>query len=167
MQGEDKGEGGEGEEVRMKVIIGSDHGGYNLKSKVISHLSSKGYEVIDVGCNDESSVDYPDYGHTVGEKVLLGEGEFGIVICGTGIGISIAANKVKGVRCALLSDCFSAKMARAHNDANVIALGARVLGEGLAIEILDSFLSSSFEGGRHEKRVGKIEKKGVGKQWEN
>lgn len=138
------------------IAIGSDHGGYALKQVIISHLADRGIEFRDFGTYSEESCDYPDYGEAVGRAVASGECERGIVVCGTGIGISIAANKVRGVRCALCGDCFSAQMAREHNDANVLALGARVLGAGLALKIVDTFLDSSFAGGRHERRVAKL-----------
>ena len=136
--------------------IGSDHGGYALKQEIMKHLSERGIAYRDYGTYSEESCDYPDYGAAVGRAVAAGECERGIVVCGTGIGISIAANKVRGVRCALCGDCFSAQMAREHNDANVLALGARVLGAGLALKIVDTFLDSSFAGGRHERRVAKL-----------
>ena len=136
--------------------IGSDHGGYELKRAVMRHLAERGIEYRDFGTFSSESCDYPDYGEAVGRAVASGECERGIVICGTGIGISISANKVRGVRCALCGDCYSAQMAREHNDANMLALGARVLGEGLALKIVDTFLDSSFLGGRHARRVGKI-----------
>ena len=136
--------------------IGSDHGGYALKQEIMKHLSERGIAYRDYGTYSEESCDYPDYGEAVGRAVASGECERGIVVCGTGIGISIAANKVRGVRCALCGDCFSAQMAREHNDANVLALGARVLGEGLALKIVDTFLDSAFAGGRHERRVAKL-----------
>lgn len=136
--------------------IGSDHGGYALKQEIMKHLSERGIAYRDYGTYSEESCDYPDYGEAVGRAVASGECERGIVVCGTGIGISIAANKVRGVRCALCGDCFSAQMAREHNDANVLALGARVLGPGLALKIVDTFLDSSFAGGRHERRVAKL-----------
>ncbi len=136
--------------------IGSDHGGYALKQEIMKHLSERGIAYRDYGTYSEESCDYPDYGEAVGRAVASGECERGIVVCGTGIGISIAANKVRGVRCALCGDCFSAQMAREHNDANVLALGARVLGAGLALKIVDTFLDSSFAGGRHERRVAKL-----------
>lgn len=140
----------------MKIGLGSDHGGLKLKEEVKKHLSERGIEFVDYGTDSEESVDYPDYGKKVGEAVVSGECDKGIVICGTGIGISIAANKVKGVICALCGDTFSAKMAREHNNSNMLALGERVLGVGLALEILDTWLDSEFVGGRHERRVGKI-----------
>ncbi|MFR6023904.1 MAG: ribose 5-phosphate isomerase B [Oscillospiraceae bacterium] len=136
--------------------IGSDHGGYALKQEIMKHLSERGIAYRDYGTYSEESCDYPDYGEAVGRAVASGECERGIVVCGTGIGISIAANKVRGVRCALCGDCFSAQMAREHNDANVLALGARVLGAGLALKIVDTFLDSAFAGGRHERRVAKL-----------
>ena len=136
--------------------IGSDHGGYALKQEIMKHLSERGIAYRDYGTYSEESCDYPDYGEAVGRAVASGECERGIVVCGTGIGISIAGNKVRGVRCALCGDCFSAQMAREHNDANVLALGARVLGAGLALKIVDTFLDSSFAGGRHERRVAKL-----------
>ena len=122
----------------------------------MKHLSERGIAYRDYGTYSDESCDYPDYGEAVGRAVASGECERGIVVCGTGIGISIAANKVRGVRCALCGDCFSAQMAREHNDANVLALGARVLGAGLALKIVDTFLDSAFAGGRHERRVAKL-----------
>ena len=136
--------------------IGSDHGGYALKQELMKNRSERGIAYRDYGTYSEESCDYPDYGEAVGRAVASGECERGIVVCGTGIGISIAANKVRGVRCALCGDCFSAQMAREHNDANVLALGARVLGAGLALKIVDTFLDSAFAGGRPERRVAKL-----------
>ena len=136
--------------------IGSDHGGYALKQEIMKHLTERGIEYRDYGTFSTDSCDYPDYGEAVGRAVASGECERGIVVCGTGIGISIAANKVHGVRCALCGDCFIAQMAREHNDANVLALGARVLGPGLALKIVDTFLDAEFQGGRHARRVAKI-----------
>ena len=138
------------------LAIGSDHGGFELKQAVMKHLAERGVEYRDYGTFSDESCDYPDFGEAVGRAVASGECERGIVICGTGIGISIAANKVRGVRCALCGDCYSAQMCREHNDANVLALGARVLGEGLALKIVDTYLDSSFQGGRHARRVAKI-----------
>lgn len=140
----------------MKIAIGCDHGGFELKKVIISHLEKKNYEIKDYGTYTAESCDYPEFGQKVGEAVASKECELGIIICGTGIGISIAANKVPGVRAALCSDTFSAHATREHNNANVLALGARVVGAGLALDIVDSFLSSTFEGGRHENRVNKI-----------
>ncbi|MBS4536453.1 ribose 5-phosphate isomerase B [Clostridium sp. D2Q-14] len=140
----------------MKIAVGSDHGGLELKEEIRKHLEDKGIPIKDFGTYSEDSVDYPDFGKKVSEAVAKGEYDKGIVVCGTGIGISIACNKVKGIRCALCSDTYSAKMASMHNNANVIALGGRVLGKDLAKEIVDSFLKAEFEGGRHERRVDKI-----------
>ena len=140
----------------MKIVIGCDHGALALKESVKKVLAGLGMEIDDVGTYTEDSVDYPDVAEQVCGKVVSGEAERGIVLCGTGIGISIAANKIKGIRCALCGDVFSARMARAHNDANVLALGGRVLGVGLAGEIVRAFFTQDFEGGRHERRVGKI-----------
>lgn len=138
------------------LAIGSDHGGFALKQEIMKHLDEKGVAYKDFGTDSEKSVDYPIYGETVGKAVASGEYERGIVICGTGIGISIAANKVKGVRAALCGDCYSAEYTRRHNDANVLALGGRVTGPGLACKIVDIFLDTEFEGGRHERRVAEI-----------
>lgn len=140
----------------MKIGIGSDHGGYELKEIIKGTFSGDDIEFVDYGTNSLESVDYPDFGKKTAEAVINGEVERAIVICGTGIGISIAANKVKGIRCALCGDTFSARMSREHNDANVLALGARVLGVGLALEIVETYLNSKFEGGRHALRVEKL-----------
>ncbi|WP_457641081.1 ribose 5-phosphate isomerase B [Persephonella sp.] len=137
----------------MKVAIGSDHAGFDFKEMIKEHLQNKGYEVIDKGTHSRESVDYPLFGEAVAKSVVNGEADRGIVICGTGIGISISANKIKGVRAALCTNEYMARMARKHNDANVLALGARVLGIDLAISIVDTFFSTEFEGGRHERRV--------------
>jgi ribose 5-phosphate isomerase B len=138
------------------IAIGSDHGGYELKTQVVSFLMEKGFEVKDYGTFNRESVDYPDYGLAVAEAVKNGECEKGIVICGTGLGISIAANKVPGVRAALCMNSFMARMSREHNNANVLALGGRVLGVELAMDIVDTWLKAEFSGGRHGRRVGKI-----------
>jgi len=141
----------------MRIIIGADHGGYALKEAVKRHVVELSHTVEDVGTHDaQTSVDYPDYALPVARAVVRGEYDLGIVICGTGIGISIAANKVRGARAALCTDPYMARMARAHNDANILALGGRVLGEGLALAIVDAFLAGSYEGGRHARRVAKI-----------
>ena len=137
----------------MKIAIGCDHGGYLLKQDILIWLEEHDIDFEDVGCYSTESVDYPMYGEKVGRMVASGQCDKGIVICTTGIGISIAANKVKGVRAALCGDCFSAEMTRKHNDANVLALGARVVGPGLALKIVDTFLENEFEGGRHARRV--------------
>ena len=139
-----------------KVYAGCDHGGHALKNELIKHLEALGWEVEDKGCYSEDSCNYPDYASAVCEAVKADKGALGLLVCGTGIGMSIAANKHKGIRAALCGDVFSAKMTRAHNDANVLCLGARVTGPGLAHEICDAFFSSSFEGGRHEIRVNML-----------
>jgi len=138
------------------VAIGCDHGGYELKKEIIAHLTQNGVEFKDFGTYDGNSVDYPDIARLVCKSILDGECENGILVCGTGIGISIAANKHKGIRAAVCSDEFSAKFTRLHNDANVLCLGGRVVGPGLACELVDIFLSTGFEGGRHALRVDKI-----------
>lgn len=140
----------------MKIGIGSDHGGFELKESIKIHLDEVGIQYVDYGTNSTDSVDYPDFGKTVADAVAAKEVDKGIVICGTGIGISIAANKVKGIRCALCSETYSARMSIEHNNANMLALGARVLGVDLAHEIVDAWLKAEFQGGRHEKRVNKI-----------
>lgn len=140
------------------IALGSDHGGYGLKQEVIKHLKERGLEYKDYGCYSEESCDYPVYGRAVAEAVASGECERGIIICGTGIGISITANKVPGIRAALCHDCFSAEATRQHNDANVLAMGARVIGPGLALKIVDIFLDTSFSNDeRHVRRIGMIE----------
>ena len=140
------------------LAIGSDHGGYALKQAIMKHLEERGLAYQDYGTYSEESCDYPDYGRAVAEAVAAGEAEYGIIICGTGIGISITANKVPGIRAALCGDCFSAEATRSHNDANVLALGARVVGEGLALKIVDTFLDTPFSGDeRHIRRIRKIE----------
>ena len=140
------------------IAIGSDHGGYDLKQKVIKYLEEKNIPYQDMGCGSKDSCDYPVFGHAVAKAVAGGECEYGIVICTTGIGISIAANKVKGVRCALCSDTLSAKMTKLHNDANMLAMGAGIVGENLAIEIVDTFLNTPFsKEERHQRRVDLIE----------
>ncbi len=140
------------------IAIGSDHGGYDLKEKVIAHLKEQGIECKDMGCQDKSSCDYPVYGRAVARAVAAGECEKGIVICTTGIGISITANKVPGIRCALCADTVSARLTRLHNDANVLAMGAGIVGENLALGIVDTFLDTEFSGEeRHQRRINLIE----------
>ena len=140
------------------IALGSDHGGYGLKQEVIKHLKERGIEYKDYGCYSEESCDYPIYGKKVAEAVAGGECEFGIIICGTGIGISISANKVPGIRAALCHDCFSAQATREHNNANILAMGARVIGPGLALKIVDTFLDTSFSNEeRHVRRISMIE----------
>jgi len=141
----------------MKIALAADHGGFALKEKVKKHLQQKGITVLDLGCHSEESVDYPMYGRACGEAVTSGGADRGIVICGTGIGISIAANKVRGVRCALCTNLFMAEMCRKHNDANLLALGGRVLDESAAMDIVDIWLTTEFEGGRHQRRIDLIE----------
>lgn len=140
----------------MKIAIGSDHAGISLKKDIIKYLKEKGYEVQDFGTYSESSCDYPDYAIKVAKDIKLENSDRGILVCGTGIGISIAANKVSGIRAALCGDTFSAHASREHNNANVLALGERVVGVGLALDIVDVFLTTEFEGGRHQKRLDKI-----------
>ena len=140
----------------MKIVIGSDHGGIHLKEVLKQHLAERGVEVSDAGTYTEESCDYPDIALKVCREITAGKAERGILVCGTGIGMSMAANKVKGIRAALCGDVFSAAMSREHNNANVICLGERVLGAGLAARILDSWLDTEFAGGRHERRVNKI-----------
>jgi ribose 5-phosphate isomerase B len=140
----------------MKVAIGSDHGGVNIRKEIIDVMESMNIEVVDIGCECSESVDYPDYAIPVAEKVANGEVDRGILICGTGIGMSIAANKVTGIRCALVHDTFSAKATRQHNDSNILAMGERVIGPGLARDIAKIWLETDYEGGRHARRVGKI-----------
>ena len=140
------------------IALGCDHGGYELMQEVKAFLESKGYEYKDFGCYGTASVDYPEYGRAAANAVASGECECGIVICGTGIGISITANKVPGIRCALCSDCFSAAATKEHNNANMLAMGARVLGPGLALKIVETFLETPFSNDeRHLRRIAMIE----------
>jgi ribose 5-phosphate isomerase B len=141
----------------MKVAIGADHGGYRLKAAVIPAIEALGHEVADLGCDCEDSVDYPDYALPVCEKVASGQADRGILICGTGIGMTIAANKIPGIRCALVHDLFSAKVTREHNDSNVLAMGERVVGPGVALEIVKTWLETDFsESARHQNRIRKM-----------
>ena len=141
------------------IALGSDHGGYDLKLQVMEHLKERGLEVKDFGCFDKSSCDYPDFGRAAAEAVADGTCDRGIVVCTTGIGISIAANKVKGVRCALCTDPYLVKMTRLLNDANMLALGGGITGKNLALEIVDTFLDTEFsQGENHIRRISKIEK---------
>lgn len=140
----------------MKIAVACDHGGFQLKKAVIAYLNEHDYEVVDFGCHDETSCDYPDYAGPAAKAVAKGECEKGIVICGTGIGVSMTANKVKGIRCALVHDVFSAKATRQHNDTNMMAMGQRIIGEGLALEIVDAWLNTNYEGGRHDLRIEKM-----------
>lgn len=141
----------------MRIAIGCDHGAWNLKNMLISHLKTKGYEVKDFGTYNNSSCDYPDFAGAAARAVAAGECERGIVLCTTGIGVSITANKVPGIRCALLSDLMSARLTRLHNDTNMMALGAGVIGEMLALEIVDTWLETPFSGeSRHQRRIDKM-----------
>ncbi len=142
--------------VMMKIGIGSDHGGFELKEYIKEYLKEEGIEYVDYGTNSLDSVDYPDYGLKLSKGVVSGEVDKGIAICGTGIGISITCNKVKGIRCALCSDTYSARMSVEHNNANILALGGRVIGMDLAVEIVSTWLKAQFQGGRHERRINKI-----------
>jgi ribose 5-phosphate isomerase B len=143
--------------IRMKIAIGADHAGYRLKEELVPFIQSLGHEIEDFGCNCDQSVDYPDYALPVCDNVSAGQADRGILICGTGIGMSIAANKVPGIRCALVHDMFSAKATREHNDTNVLAMGERVIGPGIAQEIIRIWLETPFSNGeRHAGRVGKV-----------
>ena len=141
----------------MKFYIACDHAGFNIKDKVKKIVESLGHTIIDLGTNSSDRVDYPDFAHKLSLEVLKDEGSYGILICGTGIGMSLAANKHKGIRAALCHDAYTAKMARAHNDANVLCFGERVVGLGVVESIIESWCNTSFEGGRHANRVKKIE----------
>lgn len=140
----------------MKIAIGCDHGGFEHKNAIAEHLMENGYTVEDFGIYEQTSVDYPDIAEKLSKSVAAGESKLGILVCGTGIGMSIAANKVKGIRAAACSDHYSAKYTRLHNNANVLCLGGRVIGIGTAIELADIFVKTEFEGGRHQRRIDKI-----------
>lgn len=140
----------------MKIAIGNDHVAVSMKNHITKYLEAKGYEIMNFGTDSEYRCDYPIYGKKVAEAVASGECERGILICGTGIGISLAANKVKGIRAAVCSEAYSARLTRQHNDANIIAFGARVVGESTAEMIVDEFLNAEYEGGRHQKRIDMI-----------
>ncbi|MBO9398978.1 ribose 5-phosphate isomerase B [Shimia sp. R9_2] len=142
---------------KKRIVLSSDHAAIDLRRAVADHISAQGYEVLDIGPTTTESTHYPKHGQAAAERVVAGEADLGILLCGTGQGIMMAANKVKGIRCGVCSDTFSAAMIRAHNNANMLSLGARVVGEGLALEIVDAFLSTEFEGGRHATRVDMIE----------
>ena len=141
---------------RMRIALGSDHAGFELKGILIEHLSSQGHEITDLGTDSTESVDYPSYCAAVGRAVVAGEADWGIVLGGSGQGEQLAANKVRGVRAALCNCMFTAGVARSHNDANVLSMGARVVGVGLALEIVDIFANTEFEGGRHQRRVDQV-----------
>ena len=140
----------------MKIAVGCDHGALALKNKMVAYLTGKGHEVKDFGTYTTDSCDYPEFAAAAAKAVAAGECEKGIVLCTTGIGVSITANKVKGIRCALLSDVMSARMTRQHNDTNMMAIGAAVVGQMLALEIIDTWLGAEYEGGRHQRRVDKM-----------
>lgn len=142
---------------KIKIAIGSDHGGFDYKASIIKALQVKGYDVVDMGTYSPESCDYPIIAKKVARAVAKGDFEKGILVCGTGIGMSMAANKVKGIRAAVCGDTFSARATRAHNNANILCLGQRVVGEGLALDIVAIWLTTKFEGGRHERRVNMIE----------
>ena len=140
----------------MKIAIAADHGGFELKDSMVEYIKSLGNEVVDLGTNSADSVDYPDYAKKVCEEIQKGNSDLGILICGTGIGMSLAANKFEGIRAACVSDVYSAKMSRNHNNANVLCIGARVIGDEVAKLITKTFLENEFEAGRHQRRVDKI-----------
>jgi ribose 5-phosphate isomerase B len=140
-----------------RIVLSSDHAAIALRQAIAAHLAARGWAVTDIGPTETQSTDYPKHGQAAAALVASGECQLGIIVCGTGQGIMMAANKVKGIRCGVCSDTFSARMIRQHNDANMLALGARVIGEGLALDIVDAFIDATFEGGRHEKRVAMIE----------
>lgn len=139
------------------LVIGCDHGGFELKNIIIEHLKEQGKEVLDVGCFTPESVDYPVIAKELCKKITDGEAELGILVCGTGIGMSMAANKINGIRAACCSDTFSARLTRNHNNANVLCLGGRVVGPGLALDLVDNFINAEFEGGRHQRRIDMLE----------
>lgn len=139
-----------------KITVGCDHAGLNLKKIVISHLQERGYEVLDVGTHTPDSCDYPAIAHALCKNIQNGVSELGILVCGTGIGMSMAANKHRGIRAAACSDTFSARLTRVHNDANVLCFGERVVGMGLALDLVDAFIDAEFEGGKHQRRVDMI-----------
>jgi ribose 5-phosphate isomerase B len=141
----------------MKIVVGSDHAAYELKEAIKEKLIGEGHEVIDVGCDSTESVDYPKYGHAVGRTVASGEAERGIAVCGSGIGISIACNKVPGIRAALCTSVEMAEMCRRHNNANVVCMGARMISQELAFDIIDTWMTTDFEAGKHLRRINEIE----------
>lgn len=140
----------------MKLAIGCDHVGIQMKKAIIEHLQAQGHEMVDVGTYTSESCDYPLYGYKVAKLVQEKQVDYGILICGTGVGISLAANKVKGIRAVVCSESYSAALAKMHNNANIVAMGARVIGEATALQIVDAFLNAQFEGGRHQRRVDKV-----------
>ena len=142
--------------MNKKIALGCDHAGFEMKDAVIAHLNERGWDVIDVGTNSADSCDYPLFAHEVCKNIQNGNAELGILICGTGIGMSLVANKHRGIRAAACSDTFSARLTRVHNNANVLCFGTRVVGIGLALDLVDNFLDAEFEGGKHERRVNMI-----------
>ncbi|MBU0515483.1 MAG: ribose 5-phosphate isomerase B [Proteobacteria bacterium] len=144
----------------MEVVVGSDHAGYALKEALKNHLIASGHTVVDVGADSTASVDYPDFGARAAAAVQAGEFERGVLVCGSGVGMSVAANRFSGVRAVLAHNIWAARMARAHNDANVLCLGERITGLGLALDIVDTFFTTPFEGGRHQGRVDKLSRLG-------
>jgi ribose 5-phosphate isomerase B len=145
----------------LKIAVGADHAGFQMKNTLVAWMQAQGHDVHDFGTNGPESVDYPDFSHVVSEAVTSGAAQFGVLVCGTGLGMSYAANRHHGIRCALVSETTSTRLSRQHNDANVVALGARMIGDEMAIDILRTFLSTEFEGGRHARRVAKIEPQGA------
>lgn len=144
--------------LKKKIAIGADHGGFELKGIIASHLRSLGFDVIDVGTDSDESCDYPIFASRLCDVILRGDAELGILVCGTGIGMSIAANKHRGIRAACCSDTFSARLTRMHNNSNVLCIGARVVGSGLALDLVDAFIGAGFEGGRHTERLSLIDR---------
>ena len=140
----------------MKIALGADHGGFSLKETIKQHLEEQGHEILDLGTYDTASCHYPVYAEKVARAVAAGQAERGILVCGTGIGMSIAANKIPGIRAAAVSDCFTAQATREHNDANILCLGERTVGPGLAMRIVDTYLAAQFQGGRHQTRLDMI-----------
>ena len=140
----------------MKIAMGADHGGFSLKETIKQHLEEQGHEILDLGTYDTASCHYPVYAEKVARAVAAGQAERGILVCGTGIGMSIAANKIPGIRAAAVSDCFTAQATREHNDANILCLGERTVGPGLAMRIVDTYLAAQFQGGRHQTRLDMI-----------
>jgi ribose 5-phosphate isomerase B len=145
-----------GSTTPLRIAVGSDHAGFGLKEQLAAHLRESGYDVKDLGTHSEESVDYPEYGAAVARAVVAGDADYGVCVCGTGIGIGIAANKVRGARAAVVHDATSARMARQHNNANVVCVGARLTGPQAAADAVDAFLGADFEGGRHQRRIDEI-----------
>lgn len=143
--------------TQKRIVLSSDHAAIDLRQTIAAHIAAQGWEVVDIGPTSPESTHYPKHGEAAAQRVASGDCALGIILCGTGQGIMMAANKVKGIRCGVCSDSFSAKMIRQHNNANILSIGARVVGEGLALEIVDAFLSADFEGGRHQTRVEMID----------